>query len=164
MIRQWYQSPLLLSLAFPKNLFSTEQIRLKTDSAASTESRESYMKYNNFLCRSMVAYRLERLARALHISEVTWFRKSIFIPRIQLCPSDPTILFELCGSQFPIKISFAMTISKSQRQKLKLAEVYPPSPVIPHDHFCMTFSWSFSFDKVVFAVTEKHRQHGIRRE
>ena len=39
----------------------------------------------NFLWRSVVAHRLERLARALHNSEVTWLRKCTLTPRIQLC-------------------------------------------------------------------------------
>jgi hypothetical protein len=58
-------------------------------------------------------------------------RKTILIPRIQLRSPDPTIPFKLCRRRFPIKIAFAMTVSKAQGQTLKRVAIYPPSPVFP---------------------------------
>jgi PIF1 helicase. len=58
-------------------------------------------------------------------------RQNILLPRIELCPPDPTIPFGLCRRRFLIKIAFAMTISKLQGQMLKRVEMYQPSPVLP---------------------------------
>ncbi|UYV67510.1 hypothetical protein LAZ67_5001019 [Cordylochernes scorpioides] len=43
----------------------------------------------------------------------------VFIPRIDLCPSEIKLPFRLKRRQFPIKLAFAMTINKSQGQSSK---------------------------------------------
>jgi len=48
---------------------------------------------------------------------------NILILRIQFGLADPTTLFEMCWSQFPVKISFVMTTNRTQRQKLKFSEI-----------------------------------------
>jgi len=45
--------------------------------------------------------------------------EKVFIPRLSLSPSDVKIPFKFQRRQFPISISFAMTINKSQGQSLK---------------------------------------------
>ncbi|CAG8826658.1 32251_t:CDS:1, partial [Gigaspora margarita] len=40
--------------------------------------------------------------------------KRIFIPQIRLSPSDFDLSFQLVRCQFPIKLSFAITINKAQ--------------------------------------------------
>ena len=47
--------------------------------------------------------------------------EDVFIPRIPIIPSDGTIQFK--RTQFPVKLSFAMTINKAQGQSLKLAGI-----------------------------------------
>ena len=89
-------------------------------------------------------------------AKVTVFRKIILVPKIQLCPSDPTIPFKLCRRRFPIKIAFAMTVSKAQGQTLKRAAIYPPAP-FPHGQLSVAFSRSSSFDNVAVAIIEGHR-------
>jgi hypothetical protein len=56
-------------------------------------------------------------------------RKTILIPRIQLYPSDPTILFQVCRRRLSNKILFPLTINKAQG--LNCFAVYPPSPGFP---------------------------------
>ncbi|UYV71022.1 hypothetical protein LAZ67_8001449 [Cordylochernes scorpioides] len=46
----------------------------------------------------------------------------VFIPRIDLCPSEIKLPFRLKRRQFPIKLAFAMTINKFQGQSLKKLE------------------------------------------
>jgi hypothetical protein len=48
--------------------------------------------------------------------EVIGSTKTILTPRIQLCPSDPTLPFKLSRRPFPIKISFAVTTSEAHGQ------------------------------------------------
>jgi len=50
--------------------------------------------------------------------------EKVFIPRLSLSPSDVKIPFKFQRRQFPIFVSFAMTINKSQRQSLKSVGIY----------------------------------------
>jgi len=53
----------------------------------------------------------------------------VFIPRLSLTPSDKRIPFSFQCRQFPIAVSFAMTINKSQGQSLANVGVYFPQSV-----------------------------------
>jgi ATP-dependent DNA helicase PIF1 len=45
--------------------------------------------------------------------------KRVFLPRIPLCPSDDEMFpFHFKRKQFPIQLSFAMTVNKAQRQTI----------------------------------------------
>ena len=45
--------------------------------------------------------------------------KEVFIPRISLTPSETQVPFKLERRQFPVKLCFAITINKSQRQSVE---------------------------------------------
>ncbi|XP_029638124.1 uncharacterized protein LOC115213330 [Octopus sinensis] len=47
---------------------------------------------------------------------------NVFIPRIPLIPED--MLFEFKRLQFPVRVSFAMSIDESQRQSLKIVGLH----------------------------------------
>jgi hypothetical protein len=81
-----------------------------------------YFVFTNSFSKSIFN---EKAKVKITAAEVTGSRKIIPIPRIRLCPSDPTIPFKLCRRRFPIKIAFAVPINKAQGQTLK------PSPVFP---------------------------------
>jgi hypothetical protein len=89
-------------------------------------------------------------------AEVIGYRKSIIIPRIQLCPSDATIHFKLCRRRFPIKLVFAMTINMAQGQRLNVLECI--IACFSHDQLCVVFFRTSSFDDVAVAIIEGHRQ------
>jgi len=59
--------------------------------------------------------------------------KRVFIPRLLLSPSDDISLpFKFKRKQFPVKLSFAMTINKSQGHTIPNVRIYLPEPVFSH--------------------------------
>lgn len=98
-----------------------------------------------------------------HVIEATiitgQFRgEDVFIPRIPLIPTDTTCPFKRL--QFPIKLSFAMTINKSQGQTLKLVGLHLITPCFSHGQLYVGCSRVGSRDSL-FILTPNNRTKNI---
>ncbi|KAL5647573.1 hypothetical protein ACJX0J_041928, partial [Zea mays] len=67
--------------------------------------------------------------------------KRIFLPRIPLCPSDEEMFpFQLKRKQFPVWLSFAMTVNKAHGQTIPNVGVYLLEPVFSHGQLYVVLS------------------------
>ncbi|XP_058774037.1 uncharacterized protein LOC131648280 [Vicia villosa] len=66
--------------------------------------------------------------------------KLIYIPRMDMSPSDSPWPFKLNRRQFPIIVSYAMTINKSQGKSLDWVGLYIPRDVFTHGQIYVALS------------------------
>ncbi|XP_035845741.1 uncharacterized protein LOC118492075 [Helianthus annuus] len=63
-----------------------------------------------------------------------------YIPRITLIPTDKKLHIKLQRRQFPLAVSFAMTINKSQGQSLSRVGLFLKNPVFTHGQLYVALS------------------------
>jgi len=90
----------------------------------------------------------------------------VIIPRITMTPSDVFLPFKLRRHQFPIRLSFAMTINKSQGQTFERLGLILPQPVFSHGQLYVAFSRVRSLTSIKIQLikdknSEKNRTRNI---
>lgn len=96
-------------------------------------------------------------------------RKRVFLPRISLYPSDDDdgiFPFRFKRKQFPVRLSFAMTINKAQGQTILHAGVYLPEPVFSHGQLYVALSRATARVNIKVLATidkDKTKKHQIQR-
>jgi hypothetical protein len=81
----------------------------------------------------------------------------ILLPRIDLTPSDSTLLFSFTRCQFPIRIAFDMTINKAQGQTLHKVGLYLPQPVFSHGQLYVAISRVSSSEKLKIQIISNNK-------
>ena len=81
----------------------------------------------------------------------------VLIPRITLTPSDTFLPFKLRRHQFPVRLSFAMTINKSQGQTFDRLGLLLPQPVFSHGQLYVAFSRVHSLDSIKVKIITKEK-------
>ncbi|KAI9113891.1 hypothetical protein K1719_015142 [Acacia pycnantha] len=70
-------------------------------------------------------------------------------------PSECKLPFTLTRRQFPIIISFAMTINKSQGQSMTNVGIYLPSPFFSHGQLYVALSRVKSFNGLKLLILDE---------
>ncbi|KAK4517984.1 uncharacterized protein ATC70_001333 [Mucor velutinosus] len=88
------------------------------------------------------------------------------IPRFTLSTLPGTLPFILTRKQFPVKVSFAMTINKSQGQSLRKVAVDLRSPVFTHGQLYVAMSRATSTNGMTILLPENtvHTQNVVYPE
>ncbi len=87
----------------------------------------------------------------------------VLIPRITLTPSDPFLPFKLRRHQFPIRLSFAMTINKSQGQTFDRLGLLLPQPVFSHGQLYVAFSRVRSLNSIKVQIVDEEQTNQRRK-
>ena len=82
----------------------------------------------------------------------------MFIPKILLRPSTTDLPFQLCRTQFPVRLAYSFTINKAQGQTLEHAGILLEQPVFGHGQLYVALSRARSFNSLYVKVVRGDNQ------
>ena len=82
----------------------------------------------------------------------------VLIPRVSLCPNDSNLPFQIKRIQFPLRLSYALTINKSQGQTFEKVGIFLRRPCFSHGQLYVAFSRARSFRSVKVKVCNTLQQ------
>ena len=86
------------------------------------------------------------------------------IPRITFCPNDTNLPFQLKRVQFPLRLSYAVTINKSQGQTYEKVGIFLRRPCFSHGQLYVAFSRTRAFNCVKVQICNSFQQGYARRK
>jgi ATP-dependent exoDNAse (exonuclease V) alpha subunit len=78
----------------------------------------------------------------------------VFIPRITLYTRKSDLTFILARRQFPVRLSFAMTINKSQGQSVRHVGIDLRTPVFTHGQLYVALSRATTVNQIYVLFPE----------
>ena len=88
----------------------------------------------------------------------------VFIPRINLTPSDTGLPFKFQRTQFPVRLCYCMTINKSQGQTFRKVGLYLPQPVFSHGQLYVGCSRARSFSSIYVQISNSTEQNSTETQ
>ncbi|CAM1292288.1 Uncharacterised protein r2_g144 [Pycnogonum litorale] len=85
--------------------------------------------------------------------------ETVFILRIPLIPPD--MLFEFKRPQFPVRVSFAMSINKAQGQSLKVTGLHLLQPCFSHVVNCMLVARELAMEMIFSILTPNGKTKNV---
>ncbi|XP_070004392.1 uncharacterized protein [Nicotiana sylvestris] len=121
---------------------SSEKSYLSSDTICSSDHTYSTLEHTAGLCNGtrLIITKLGNQVIEAKVLSGQMVGHKVFIPRMTLTPSDARIPFKFQRRQFPIVVSFAMTINKSQGQSLSHVGLFLKKPVFTHGQLYVALS------------------------
>jgi ATP-dependent DNA helicase PIF1 len=87
----------------------------------------------------------------------TFVGKTTYIPKCKIIDDSGIFPFQLVRIQFPLKLSYAMTVNKSQGQTLRKVALYLPQPCFAHGQLYTTLSRVGTWQDIIIMCDESKR-------